>query len=211
MTNKTELIDRILKIEWKMFSSVRNIGGRAPCQDDPKAFEIMRSSQFMSWSEDALESYLNDLKEAEKKEINLMTEKYARMMKSTLPSDYTNIKHLIRTSSQEILRLIDKIVAVELEWQEEFSKKFPCISGRGRPIHSREDTPFAGSIETYLRGELETYSKNTLELYYRDTLDKKSKNINRSEKICEYQVKRYGYKSLEEAEKALEKRRQRAS
>ncbi len=82
MSSKEELIAKIIGIEWEMFRSVTNIGGTAGCQEDPKTFEIMRPSQAMSWSDEALESYLEDLQEAEKNERNLITEKYARIMQS---------------------------------------------------------------------------------------------------------------------------------
>ena len=79
---KEEIIAKIIVIEWKMFQDVPNIGGTAPCQEERQTFEIMRLSQAASWSEAALESYLDDLTEAQKQERNLMTEKYARMMET---------------------------------------------------------------------------------------------------------------------------------
>lgn len=206
MDAKSKLINRIKDVEWTMFSNVKNTGGRASCQDDPETFEVMRSSQFLSWSEDCLRSYLNDLKQAEEQDNNLMTEKYARMMKSTMPREFANIKHLIQNRSREVLQLINKIVETELSWEESFSKKFPQISGRGRPLHSQHDGPSTISTETYLQAELETYSKRTLELYYRDILKKKTKGINRCELVYENQMKRYGFNSLEEAEEFLEKK-----
>jgi hypothetical protein len=134
-----------------------------------------------------------------------MTEKYGRMMEATSPCEYAKIKDLIPASTPEMFQLIDKIVAIELAWQEEFSTKFPFLGGRGRPVYSRQDTPFEASIETYLRGELGTYSLKTLGFYYEDNLKKKSQNLNGSEIIHDYQVKKYGYKSLEEAEEAFKK------
>ena len=86
---KEDLAAKILEIEWKMFQNVPNIGGTALCQQDPETFEIMRFSQTMSGSEAFLESYLCDLKEAKKNERNLLTEKYARMMASTSPREYS--------------------------------------------------------------------------------------------------------------------------
>ena len=57
-----DIIRKIIEIEWKMFSEVSNIGGTASCQENPKAFRIMRKSQFVSWSIDVLKSYLKDFK-----------------------------------------------------------------------------------------------------------------------------------------------------
>lgn len=203
MIIKEELISRILEIEWRMFENVSNIGGRAVCQEDPKTFEIMRLSQTMAWSESALESYLIDLREAEKVGRNLMTEKYARMMESTSPSEYARIKHKIPPLSPETALLIDKITKISLEWESELSERFPHLHKRGRPTYSSEDTPFVTSFETYLRGELSTYSQRTLQLYYDNILRQKAENINGSEIILDNMVKRYGYSSLEEANEKL--------
>jgi len=201
--DKINLINGILKIEWNMFSTIQNIGGKAQCQEDPKTFEIMRSSQFVNWSYYSLESYLNDLKKAGGEKRNLLAEKYARMMKSNSPLEYARIEHSLPKICPEAVKIVNKIIAIEIEWHKEFSKKFPYISGRGRPIYSRQDTPIAVSVETYLRGELETYSLNTLELYYKDVLDRQSSNTSGSELVHDYQVKRHGYKSLEDAERVL--------
>jgi hypothetical protein len=124
-------------------------------------------------------------------------------MKAVSPLDYAQIKHLIPKSKSETLRLIDKIIAIELKWQVEFHNKFPNISDGGRPIYSYQDTVFTISFETYLRAELETYSKKTLDQYYKDVLDKQSQHINKSEMICDSLVKKYGYKSLKNAEQAF--------
>ena len=133
----------------------------------------------------------------------MLSEKYARMMKSTSPLEYAQIEHLIPPLEPEVPLLIDKIVEIILEWEEELSKKFPYIIKRGRPIYSSEDTPFATSMETYLRGEFATYSKRTLGLYHEHLLKQRSENINGSEIILEHTIKQYGYESLEEANEKL--------
>jgi hypothetical protein len=206
MARKENLTAKIVEIEWKMFHNVPNIGGTAACQEDPKTFEIMRVSQAVSWSEAALESYLDDLTEAEKNGRNLLTEKYARMMKSTSPSEYAQIEHLLPPLDPEVPPLIDKIVKIVLLWQEELSEKYPYLLSRGRPTHSSDDTPFVISIETYLRGELATYSPRTLELYYENVLKQKSENINGAEIALDYTIKRYGFNSLKEANEKLKAR-----
>ena len=201
--SREELLNGIIEIEWNMFQEVPNIGGKASCQEDLRTFRIMRSSQALSWSDAALESYLNDLQEAEKKGRNLLAEKYARMMKSTSPLEYARVEHLIPPLDTEVPPLIDKIVETILEWEKELSQKFPYIIKRGRPIHSSEDMPFAASLETYLRGELATYSERTLGLYYEHLLKQKSEDRNGSKIILEHTVKQYGYESLEEANEKM--------
>ncbi|KJS00741.1 MAG: hypothetical protein VR68_06560 [Peptococcaceae bacterium BRH_c4a] len=197
---KEALIAKIIDLEWNMFHEVSNIGGKASCQEDPVTFRIMRYSQAVSWAEDVLESYLTDLSEAQKNKRNLLTEKYARMMKSTSPLVYYNrIEHLLPALEPETLHLIDSIVKIVLEWEEELSAKYPNLVKRGRPIHSTEDSQFITSVETYLRGELATYSLKTLKLYYKNVLKQKSENINGSEITLNSMVKQYGYSSLTEA------------
>jgi hypothetical protein len=202
-SEEEKLIAKIVEIEWKMFSTVQNIGGRASCQDDPATFKIMRSSQFAAWSNETLESYLNDLEEAERQGRNLPAEKYGRMMRWTFPQEYARIKHQFPPLDPEVPALIEKIAEIEIGWTEELSKEFPYVLGTGRPLRSSQDSQLATSAETYLRGELETYSKKTLELYYKDILDKNSKNINGTKTVYENTVKQYGFKSLEEANQRL--------
>jgi hypothetical protein len=203
MGRKKDIISSIIDLEWKMFQNVKNTGGKASCQEDYHTFRINRLSQAQSWSDPALESYLNDLKKAEKDGRNLLSEKYARMMASTSPSEYKQIAHLLPPLDSEALSFADKIVAIAMEWEEALADKYPHIVKRGRPIHSSQDTLFVTSVETYLRGELLTYSKKTLELVYENYLIQHSKNINGSEIILEHLIKQYGYSSLEQANKVL--------
>lgn len=201
--SKEEIITKIIVIEWEMFQDVPNIGGRASCQDEKQTFEIMRMSQAISWPEAALESYLDDLIEAQKQQRNLMTEKYARMMQSTSPAEFARIEHLLPSISLEALSLIEKIAAIVLVWEEELSGKYPRLMGQGRPIRKTGDTHFVTSLETYLKGELATYSLKTLELYYEHLLKEQSENINGSEITLVQTIKQYGYQSLEEANEKL--------
>lgn len=168
MDNKKDLISEIMELEWAMFTSVRNRGGRASCQEDPNTFRIIRTSTFMIWSETTLESYLEDLSRAKKDGRNLMTEKYARMEGMGTPPD------------SEVAELIDNIVKQECAWAEGLLSKYPDAK-MARPIYSSQDTPYVVSSETYSRGELATYSKKTLESYLQDILDMKSRDLNRIE------------------------------
>ncbi|HZK56042.1 MAG TPA: DUF4125 family protein [Desulfosporosinus sp.] len=197
--SKEALITKIIDFEWNMFQKVSNIGGKASCQEDPETFKIMRHSQAVSWSEDTLESYLNDLFEAQENKRNLLSEKYARMMKFTSPLEYANIERVLPSLDPEIFLLIDKIVKVVMGWEEELFVKFPYILRKGRPIHSKEDTRFVTSVETYLKGELMTYSQKTLKAYYNNVITQQSENINGSEIILFNTIKQYGFNSLEEA------------
>ena len=203
MITKEALIANVIELEWNMFQHVSNIGGKASCQENPDTFKIMRYSQAVSWSEDTLKSYLKDLTFAQENKRNLLTEKYARMMKYTSPLEYANIEHRLPSLDPEIFLLIDKIVKIVLVWEEELSVKYPNILKKGRPISSTEDSMFVTSVETYLRGELMTYSQRTLEFHYKNVFNQQTENINGSEITLSYMIKHYGFNSLEEANKKL--------
>ena len=203
MSRKEYLKNRIVHLEWEMFQKVTNIGGRASCQEDYPTFKINRLSQAESWSEPALESYLEDLERAENQGRNLLSEKYARMMAHTSPSEYEHLKHLLPPLEEGALSLVDKIADIVIEWEQEMAKKYANLIKQGRPIYSSQDTFQVTSLETYLRGELSTYSKRTLALVYDSYLKLKSENINGSEIILDYMTKQYGYSSLEQAEHGI--------
>lgn len=197
---KESLVNHIIALEWQQFQNVNNEGGRAECQDNRETFEIMRKSQFLAWDQDVLESYLQDLKEAEKNHWNLLTEKYARMMESTAPKQFAEIKDQLPTRNRQRIRAQEEIISMQIHWEEEFAKQYPYVASRGRKLRTSEDTPWDTSIETYARGELGTYSDRTIKLLgnmYRK-LEKKGENL--SMKILENMVHFYGYASLEKAE-----------
>ena len=78
MSAKEHLIEKILELELNMFL---NVPSRYPasCQENPDAFRLYRRVQFSVWSQETLQSYLDDLSQAKEKGDNLMTLKYARM------------------------------------------------------------------------------------------------------------------------------------
>ncbi|MDY6826503.1 MAG: DUF4125 family protein [Bacillota bacterium] len=204
MAERDEIIKQIISREWDMFSNVKSItGGKVSCQEDPRTFEIMRASNFMSYDLDVLESYLQDLDAAIKNGRNIVAEKYGWMMKSTMPDEFCKIEHMLPSPGQDQVELIDKIVQIELEWHKDLLEKYPYLIKRGRPLYSNEDSPSVTSVETYLRGELLTYSMTTLEKYYNNRLAQKKDNINGIKNIMLYMVQQYGYKSLEEANEKL--------
>jgi hypothetical protein len=203
---REDMVENIIEAEWKMFQEVPNIGGKAACQDDLETFRIMRAGQSASWSYAMLESYLDDLNDAKSSGRNLLTEKYARMMRSTSPLEYAQIDHLLPTVDPEAIELIEQIVKIVLEWEQDLLEKYPYIIKRGRPLFSREDSIGVTSIETYLRGELSTYSLRTLNLYLDHIQKEQSENINGSAITLLYMMKQYGFDSLEEANERIKSR-----
>ena len=76
MEKDIKLIESIISLEWNMFQNVKNIGGRASCQDNYKTFYIMRRSQYENWTDDMLRCYYTYAASCEASGRNLLTEKY---------------------------------------------------------------------------------------------------------------------------------------
>jgi hypothetical protein len=181
------ILTKIIELELEMFLAVP-ADGTYSCQQDPEGFRLHRRAQFSIWSEDALQSYLDDLYRAKKNAINLMTIKYARM-DNLLPAENFN-PH------------IDEIVTIQLRWQTEMVRKYPYLMAGARHLSQTEGPTFDTSFETYLRAELETYSEATLALLYRDMIKCEKAGINGSEKLYAYLVDALGYDSIEAADQA---------
>lgn len=200
---KENLINRIIDKELEMFLRVSNIGGQASCQRETDNFKTMRNRQWEVWPLSGLESYFSDLEKAQLEGRNLLTEKYAYMMESTMPLEYEKIKDQIPTISPLKLNLIEDILKIQLKWKEDLLIKYPNLSLKGRPLYKREDSPNSTSFETYMKGELKTYSVNTLKIYLKHLIKEKSEGINEAELILENTVKYKGYKSLNDANESL--------
>ncbi len=190
--HKNRLIGEILEIELKMFLSVPVLE-KASCQEHPEDLQTIRRAQFLTWSEQTLESYLHDLITAEHEAQNLMTQKYARM------------DNLIPRQNED--PLIEKVVTIQYVWQKEMFQKYPNLMHGARPLGSSEDSAFQTSFETYLRSELETYSHETLVYLYDDIARREKEAKNMTEELYEYMVRGLGYESLDEAEETAEKKR----
>ena len=79
-------------------------------------------------------------------------------------------------------------------------REYPALSGRGRAVHTWEDTPWNTSVETYARGELGSYSDETVLLYLEMTKKMEQNKENHARMVMEHMVRFYGYQSLDEAE-----------
>ena len=209
MEEREALIDEVIEREWEQFQYVQNEGGRADCQDDHETFVIMRKSQFMNWTQELLESYRQDLIEAEAAHWNLLTEKYARMMESTAPERYAELADILPKRSKERIQMQEEMIAQQIRWEEDFAAKFPGIASAGRVIHTSEDTLWDTSIETYARGEISTYSDRTVGLLKKLYDQMAADHENLSEKTLRNMTALYGYESLEEAEKQQRARLER--
>jgi len=198
-----EIIEEIVELEWNQFDKVKNEGGRADCQDDFATFSVMRKSQYMTWNEELLISYRNDLIEANQKGWNLIMEKYARMMKSTAPEKYAQMEKELPSLSEKRIAIQEEIVKIQVTWMEEFAKHYPKMADNARSIHTSEDHAYNTSYETYLRGELGTYSETTFVLYGRFITELMQNGKNLAYETMTNTAKLYGYESVEDAEKRM--------
>ena len=193
---KEKIINKILEKEWKYFSNLNNIGGRADCQDNREDFIIMRKSQWETFNEETLLSYLEDLNSKN----NPLFQKYAQMMKYNSPEEYKKIKDILEKASEEKTDLVNKIMFIYMEWEKEFFERYPIFSSMGRPLYSSEDDNIETSIETYLRGELLSYSEKTLKLYLNYVIDNKEKNINLAIKNMDNLARMQGFNDSNDVE-----------
>lgn len=200
--SREDLIKEIIRLEWGMFTTAQNNGGRASCQDDWPTFEIMRRSQHMIWSMDTLDSYRSDLREAMGRGENLVAFKYGYMMRVTYPEEYEVIKVLLPPITPEKTAIVDEIADHHAAWAKEKAEKYPLVSGMGRPQTSQEGGRWA-AIDNYLYSELLTYSEPTLIFCLRDTREAAEKGENLSVKIVENTAKLYGYPSLDALESSM--------
>ncbi len=164
---RDDRITHLIVLEWNAFDKARNVDGRAACQDDWATFHLMRKSQYMTWTDEMLQSFTADFKAAGACGRNLIAEKYGWMMETTAPEEFAEIRALLPDVPADKRKIIDEIVKIQVHWMEEFAQEQPDVTERMRSIHTDEDTPYNTSYETYLRGELLTYSDATLMLYGR--------------------------------------------
>ena len=204
-----DLIKQIVELEYEMMDKVNNIGGRASCQNDCITFEMMRTSQFTVWTGPLLQSYYQDLLDAKAEGRNLLTEKYAWMMEPALPEEFAKVSYALPVFSDERRARMEETVAVQVAWAEEFAQRYPHLSGRGRPIHTTEDTPYSTSVETYARGELSTYSDRTERMYHDFVLACREQGRNLTAEARQAQLRLQGWPSLQAAEDAVAARAQK--
>ena len=209
MENMDDVINKIVSLEWEMFTSVNEGEAKASCQEDRATFNGMRAAQFSQWSLQAAVSYLDDIEAARRAGRNLAEEKYIHMMKTTEPSRYSALLQRVLTPTDEARSLAREISDLLLEQTRSLFEEYPYVSGQGRPLYSTFD--YSGiSVETYQYGELLTYSYKTLEALKEHIIKLEKNNISLARRILESSVKFYGYDSLDSAEAATKVRMDKA-
>lgn len=200
-----ELAERIARLEFEAFDKVKNLGGRADCQDDWFTFSVMRKSQYFTWNKVMLMQYYYDFTREYQRGHNLIEEKYGRMMESTAPDEYASIADHFPVIDDQKKAVIEAIVEMQVSWMEAFADRYPQLAGNARSIHTYEDNQWNTSYETYLRGEISTYSDKMLQLYGQYIVELSNAGENLARRIMEQSVLMYGYEGLEEAESRLKK------
>lgn len=187
---REQVVEQIIEVEWQMFRRVRG-SSSASCQNNPKAFSAVRGSIFQLWPDELLASYLQHLQDAAKAGRNLLTEKYARMDKLIPPLSNNP--------------LLDKIVSIEVKWQEEIQQTYPALYQQS--CRSTEHADNGSNFSVYLRAELETYGEEAIELYYAWVAAADARHRNMSITMLENLVVRGGFSDLEQAEAHFSKHR----
>lgn len=205
MSTGNSVREKIVSIEWNMFSAVNEGEERASCQEDRATFEGMRAAQIDAWSDEAAASYLVDLETAANCGRNLVEEKYIHMMKTTEPDQYAALLPRVVLPSTEAMELAKNLSDLMLEQTKALHEEYPYITGRGRPLYAEFDI-LTTSVETYQLCELMTYSVRTLNALHAHATAMEADGISISRRILENTIKFYGYDSLEQAE-ALTKNR----
>ena len=190
MQDRIGLTEQVLELELAMFLSVPTTH-RYRCQEDPEGFKLHRRAQFAAWSPATLECYLADLRQAKAEGSNLLALKYARMENLVPCGNFSP--------------LIDVIAELAVQGQKKFIADYPGLMRGARPLGKAADVPGLTSFETYLRGELESYSETTLERLYQDMLDLQKAGTNLSEIIYRFLAEQWGFDSLDNLEKTLQK------
>jgi hypothetical protein len=145
-SKKTELIQKILDIEWQMFSRLR-VSESSRKDHGERLYRAMRRKIHAGLPVNVLESYLQDLRQAQREGRNPIMEKFDRREGKRLPL--------------KVSPLIPRIVELECAWKRAMDAKSP----RFKPARDEE------AFRLVITSELETYSDKTLDLYYRAVLD----------------------------------------
>ena len=198
------LIADIECMEWDMFSSVNNIGGKADCQNDRDQFSVMREASYATWTSEMLESYKDDLEQAASQGVNLMSEKYARMMEVTMPGaiDMPPLPDARRA-------LMDEAMGIVMSWEEELYERYALLRHRARSLTqaSEDGSAISGTaFDTYLYGELSIYSERTLRLYVEHLRMQRAAGTNGSMAVYDRMARLQGWASFDAADKDFRKR-----
>lgn len=176
MGNKTvderkELTRFIIDIEQDMFASVQT-SELSSCQENLKTFRVMRWMNHSTHGDEFLDSYFQDLVDAQQEGRNLMTEKYA-IIQGLIPSDVTET--------------MESVIYFETQWLGALKDRYPNLLKR------------FGGFKPYFEAELQVISEKSLDLYHKEIIDGVKAGRNLVQERYENLYRYLGHNSLEEA------------
>ena len=128
------------------------------------------------------------------------------MMSWTHPEEFARIRSFLPSISDEKRRLVASIVASQVAWEDEVDRKYPFMRSGGRQLTQDRESGRGASFEAYLSGELMTYSEETLAQYADWIAQLRALGRNMALMVAESTALAYGYKSIDDAEKAMKER-----
>lgn len=203
------VIDEIIEKEWAMNCAIMSgAGNEGPSDLQTAQFKIQRESQFKTWPEQILFSYLNDLSVAEAEGRNLHMEKSIWMINLIDEDRFDKLIAMMPASvapeelSPSRRGRIRNSASIHAEWAQEFAQKYPAIASKGRAASVQEGTANEPSVEAYIFGELCSYSDFTEQMFSQFVYDCMRDGRNLYLEIQENMAKALGYESLEAMEEA---------
>lgn len=198
--DRNERIGYITGMEWKMFRQLDTILGQPNTQDDYMTYMIMRTSQFLMWHDEMLESYQKDLDEAYDAGRNQQQEKFGYMAKWVRPEEYAALQDQLPPVSPEKTALIDAILEIQNRQVAALRAEFPNLTRNEQKLRAEGDALPPVDYAIYSRSEMQTYSVHTLELYLSFFRALDESGISMPRYALQYMVAAFGFPSLEAAE-----------
>ncbi len=197
--SKSELVDTVVRYEWEDFSQVRDAESVSNHLRQPETFAIARRALFSTWSDELLESYLEDMLNAKGCGRSLMAERFEWTMETVDPKRFAKVG-MLPMLPYEMCERIEHIVKFFLLWRAQAMTLYPRVSNDGRPLISEEDCSGIASYETYLRAALKTCSPRTVKLYDRHVMKSWVDGRNLSIEALDNLAAAYGYRDAADAE-----------
>ena len=155
----------------------------------------MRSAQHSIFGMGTLESYLNDIREAQMGGRNLIAEKYSWMMEETDSAWFAEkLKPYLPKASERKILLAERMTQVFMDCYEGVKEKYPNMLAFGRSPYDNQD---GASIQLYFSSELKTWSEATLLLACQDIISHLEERQNPVCMIYEKIMDLYSHMALE--------------
>ena len=142
-----------------------------------------------------LESYFNDIREAQMEGRNLIAEKYSWMMEETDSAWFAEkLKPYLPKASERKMLLAERMTQVFMGCYESVKEKYPNMLAFGRSPYDNQD---GASIQLYFSSELKTWSEATLLLACQDIISHLEGHQNPVCMIYEKMMDLYSHMALE--------------